>query len=310
MSKENVLQSLFGYPQKFSITVRTGEEGQDRLIRKENELKAERVLYEKASRIKDKENLDRDNEINELNDKNRAILMRIYELELLIQKETDIRNKIVEQQKAVVDYCNDIKEKYSDPEGTIESYKEEINDIQEQSRKLNEKYDSKIQKIEKDNKKLLFEYNEKLNLFNSQKASIVAAETKVADIKADLEQQKTTFEERAAVNKIKYDELEKKYANLQKKIYALQTDSEMRQSEKAERTKKMMKQAEQKEEIQRELEEMEKKNKEIEEQIADMGKQWKQYSTATLLTTTTERSRKGGKVASEKSFSTNPSFMK
>lgn len=284
MSNRNIVKNSAqtfreGFPRQFSIMVDVSDEGKDILVKKENELKAVNVLFKKVNNQREKENVFKDKEIEELNDRIQQLRVKNYDLDMAIANELKIKTQMQSEQNRIAHYCNDIKKKFDNSEKTIENYENTIAKMQNENEKLSQKYDIDLDDLERVNKKLISQIDEKINLFNKQKTMLLGSETKLSDIQGEIDQQRKTFEDRAAINKIKYDELEKKYSNLQKKIYNLQMNAELRRKDKMSQAKKMKLEYNEKEELEKQIEEFNKKNQELTEQINNVNKEWKHIST-------------------------------
>ena len=284
MSNRNIVKNSAktfreGFPRQFSIIVDVSDEGKDILVKKENELKAVNVLFKKVNNQKEKENVFKDKEIEELNDRIQQLRVKNYDLDMAIANELKIKTQMQLEQNRIAHYCNDIKKKFDNSEKTIENYENTIAKMQNENEQLAQKYDIDLDDLERVNKKLISQIDEKINLFNKQKTMLLGSETKLSDIQGEIDQQRKTFEDRAAINKIKYDELEKKYSNLQKKIYNLQMNAELRRKDKMSQAKKMKGDFTEKEELEKQIEEFNKKNQELTEQINNVNKEWKHIST-------------------------------
>ena len=284
MSNRNIVKNSAktfreGFPRQFSIIVDVSDEGKDILVKKENELKAVNVLFKKVNNQKEKENVFKDKEIEELNDRIQQLRVKNYDLDMAIANELKIKTQMQLEQNRIAHYCNDIKKKFDNSEKTIENYENTIAKMKNENEQLAQKYDIDLDDLERVNKKLISQIDEKINLFNKQKTMLLGSETKLSDIQGEIDQQRKTFEDRAAINKIKYDELEKKYSNLQKKIYNLQMNAELRRKDKMSQAKKMKGDFNEKEELEKQIEEFNKKNQELTEQINNVNKEWKHIST-------------------------------
>ena len=297
-----------GFPRQFSIMVDTSDEGKDILLKKKNELKAANVLFKKVNTQKEKENVLKDKEIEELNDRIQKLRVKNYDLDMAIANELNIKTQMQQEQNRIAHYCNDIKKKFDNSDKTIENYENTIAKMQNENEKLAQKYDIDLDDLERINKKLISEIDEKINQFNTQKTMLLGSETKLSDIQGEIDQQRKTFEDRAAINKIKYDELEKKYSNLQKKIFNLQMNAELRRKDKMTQSKKMKADFNEKEELEKQIEEFNKKNQELTEQINNVNKEWKHistrstnslYSSATRNTLRSERSSKRSRMSKQ-----------
>ena len=254
--------------------------GQDKLIKKENDLKHSNIIFKKANTQRTKENDVKDNEINTLNTQIQSMILKCYDLDMFINKEKQLRDEYEREQTRISHYCNEIKSKFANAKRTLYEYDMKLKRMKAENAKLSEKYDIEVEDAENGNKRLISLIDEKVSEFNGNKATIAGAENRLNDLKEEIEQQRKTFQERANINKIKFDELQKKYDNLQKKIYALQMNSEIRKKEKMKNNKhdnvndnnninhEM-------EEMEKQLKDIEDKNKQLNEEVLNVNKKWK-----------------------------------
>ena len=297
---------------EFEILVDESEKGEKELREKCQELKKLAEKIHKANELKIKENIMKDSEINSLNDNIEKIILNNYDLEVAIQKELELRNKYEGEQKRIAAYCNDLKRKFQNMEKTIQDYEDTIKSMNKENVDLQEAYERKIEQIEKDNQKLEKKIDDRINLHNQQKREIIENQNKVEGLKRDIEQQKSTFQERAMVNKIKYEELEKKYNSLQKKVYELQMIFDIKKSENVkQRLAKSKGKVDEIDVIEKKIKDDENNNLQLSNQIAELTKQWKEMSMGTestmeILTTNGNRTEK----RSSARFSTGPNKNK
>jgi len=88
-------------------------------------------------------------------------------------------------------------------------------------------------------------------------------------ILTDTEEQKNAFLERQMLNKIKYDELEKKLASLQKKIYEYQMNDDIRKAEMSISNVKLSTSRVVKDDMEMKLYTLDKQNQELVNNIKD-----------------------------------------
>ena len=87
------------------------------------------------------------------------------------------------------------------------------------------------------------------------------------------------------VNKIKYEELEKKYNTLQKKVYELQMIFDIKKSENTKnRIMKNKNKVDEIDVIEKKIKDYESSNLQLSNQIAELTKQWKEMSMGTEST--------------------------
>jgi hypothetical protein len=96
---------------------------------------------------------------------------------------------------------------------------------------LQTEYEKKISYLNEENKVISNKLDEKLQISNYQKNSIREYELRNDITLKEIEEDKNLYFEREMLNKIKYDELERKYASLQKKIYEYQMNEDIRRAE-------------------------------------------------------------------------------
>ena len=278
-SKHDFLKSLKhnDYPKQITINVDVSPCGKDKLIKKENDLKHNNMLFKKANTQRTKENDIKDNEIHTLNTQIQNMILKCYDLDMFIRKETQLRDQYEKEQTRISHYCNEIKSKFANAKRTLREYDMKLKRMKAENAKLSEKYDIEVEDAENGNKRLISLIDEKVSEFNGNKATIAGSENRLKDLKEEIEQQRKTFQERASINKIKFDELQKKYDNLQKKIYALQMNSEIRKKEKMKHSKHDNTNANvhEMEEMEKQLKDIEDKNKQLNDEVLSINKKWK-----------------------------------
>ncbi len=92
-------------------------------------------------------------------------------------------------------------------------------------------YDNKIGQIEFEIKKKKMRVEDRMKIIAVQRERINELESKVDLVLKETEDQKNNFAEREMVNKIRMDELENKYAFLQKRITEFQLNDDIRKAE-------------------------------------------------------------------------------
>jgi chromosome segregation ATPase len=266
--------------QKFELIIDQSKEGEKILEKKCHELKELADKIHKANEQKALKNKIKDKEIDDLNDQIHNIMLTNYDLEVAITKELQLRNTYENEQRKIAAYCNDLRAKFENMEKTINDYENAISNLKQENKDIAEAYEKKIEEIDNENKKTVKKIDDRIDLYNKQKREILENENKIENLLKEIEQQKNTFNERSMINKIKYEELEKKFNDLQKKVYELQMNTDIK---KTERIKK--KQKEKEKEKNNEMEKIEQKIKDYEEnneklmgQINELTKQYKDMS--------------------------------
>ena len=212
-------------------------------------------------------------------------MIRNYDLDMAIEKENELRNKLKREKIKIANYCNDIKEKFKDVDRTINNYEATIKSMKEENEKVADEYDVKIDELQVKNNRIVKRIEDRIELFNAQKAKIVNGENKVNVLLQHIEEQKNNFKERAMGNKIKYDELERKFANLQKKIYEMQMNFEIKKAETFHNYKKVDGVAIAKNNYEREIRKIEKENESLTKELIDMQHHWKNITSSDINTT-------------------------
>ena len=271
--------------EQFELIIDESEIGERELRKKCEELKKLAEKIHKVNILKRKENKIKDAEIDSLNNKIEKLNLNNYDLELAIQKELELRNKYEKEQKRIADYCNSLKKKFDNMEKTIQDYENTIKSMNQENVKLQETYEKKIEEIELNNTKLEKKIEDRINLYNQQKKEIIQNQSKIENLTKEIEQQKNAFNERFMLNKIRYDELEKKFSSIQKKLYELQMVLDIKKTEsKNARIEKSKGKVDEIEIIEKKIKDYENNNAKLTTQIAELTKQWKEMSMGTIST--------------------------
>ena len=116
----------------------------------------------------------------------------------------------------------------------------------------------------------------------------------------EIETQKNVFEERAALNKVRYSELEKQYSNLQKKVYEMQMNCELRKNEIVPKNSKKNKDGVLTQvDIEKQIQEYEENNEKLVQQIKELTKTWKEMSLGSASTANEGSSYIGGNTSNK-----------
>lgn len=211
---------------------------------------------------------------------------------MAIEKENEIRNKCEIEKNRIANYCNDIKKKFENVDRTIRNYEETVQHLKEENEKIADEYDIKIDELEQKNNKIVKRIDNRIDLFNHQKAQIIEGENKVNNILQSIEIQKNEFKEKAMINKIKYDELEKKFANLQKKIYEKQMSYEVKKAENIQNYKKIDVVSQEKTLYEKELQKIEDENIKLSQEINNMKQLWRSLTSIDMDSSSNNRKKK------------------
>ncbi len=180
------------------------------------------------------------------------------------------KNELEYEQLDVANYCNDLKYKFKNIEKTVEDYESLINKLELENQKINKTQSEKIEEITKENNEIKARLDEKLKIAKTQRSTIKELELKKEFILKENEEFRNSFLERELLNKIKFDELEKKYILLQKKIHESQKNEDIRKVEMQTESKKSLQGRWESDRILKEIEAYEKKNEELEQVIGNV----------------------------------------
>lgn len=211
---------------------------------------------------------------------------------MAIEKENEIRNKCEIEKNRIASYCNDIKKKFENVDRTIRNYEETVQHLKEENEKIADEYDIKIDELEQKNHKIVKRIDNRIDLFNHQKGQIIEGENKVNNILKSIEIQKNDFKEKAMINKIKYDELEKKFANLQKKIYEKQISYEVKKAENIQNYKKIDVFSQEKSLYEKELKKVEDENMKLSQEINNMKQLWRSLTSIDMDSSSKNKKQK------------------
>ncbi len=103
--------------------------------------------------------------------------------------------------------------------------------MKNENTQIQETYDNKIDELETDNKDYMNRLENKLVIEKSQRRKIVELQNKCTAEERVIEEEKLYFEEKIMIKNIRFQELEAKYANLQKKVYEIEMNSNIRKAE-------------------------------------------------------------------------------
>lgn len=157
------------------------------------------------------------NDIEEIKLENEAMLFSRFN-ESLEKQHLEI------SQKEITDYCNDMKRKSMNVENTISEYEKVVASRKVDIEEIKKEYEYHIQQSKAENKKTATE-NEEFEFQSDQlRNKIREYEIKIELVQKEIETEKASFNERDLLNRIKYENLEAKYAELQKKAFALQEE--------------------------------------------------------------------------------------
>jgi hypothetical protein len=171
------------------------------------------------------------------------------------------KNELEYEQGDLANYCNDLKYKFKNIEKTKSDYESLISKLEEDNQKINRTQSEKIEEFTNENKGIKARLDEKLKIAKTQINTIKELELKSEYILTENEDFRKGCLERELLNKIKFDELEKKYILLQKKIHEVQKNEDVRKVEMHTESKKSLQGKMESDMLAREIEINEKKMK-------------------------------------------------
>lgn len=92
-------------------------------------------------------------------------------------------------------------------------------------------YDRRIDQINRENNQLTDKIEDRLEILTRQRDEIIQCEIEENKLVRQIEDDKNSFLERQMLNKIRYEELEKKFVNLQKRVVEIQLGEKIRKAE-------------------------------------------------------------------------------
>lgn len=255
------------------IKVNNSTEGIQKVVDKYASLKISNENLNSLSQVEVEHDAKKEEEINKLNDYIQECISANDELKHSIAVELGVRHEYEDDQRNIANYCNDLKKKFSNIEKTIEDYEQTVSRIKNENIQIKENYDKKIEELEKENKKMLERLEDRLNIVKTQRNKIREVELKIEVELKDTEEQKNYFLEKQMLNKIKYDEMEKKYAALQKKMFEYEMNEDVRRAEIKSSSRKLNSSRVEVDEVGIKIAEYEKKNEELTNTIKDLSSQ-------------------------------------
>jgi len=265
---------MLEFPKKFSIIVNP-KNISSQIKNKTIEYDEKQNLFNKYKTIQTEKLNKIDNDINEKTNLINSLLVKIYNIDVNTKKELALRNKYENEQIRITNYCNDLKRKHSNIEQTKVDYENKIELLKYQNQQLAKEYDLKINTLNNENRNLNEQITDRINLYNNNKTEIVLYQNRIKEVLNEIEEQRIKFKEKEQVNNIKYEELENKFMNLQKKIYDLQMNNDLRKTELIKNRRIQKKIYNEKEDLENELKQLQNSNKELEKQIEKMNKYYK-----------------------------------
>ena len=239
----------------------------------------------RANILKTQENKIKDEEIDALNEEIRQLMITNFDLQTAIHKELELRHTYETEQRKIAAYCNDLSYKFRNMEKTISDYENTVKSMKKQNEDLADAYDKKIEEIDKENKKLQKRIDDRIELYNHQKNEIYEKTAKADNLGVEIQRQKDLFNERNAMNKAKFDELEMKYKDMLKKVYELQLGIGLKKADGIAKVGETLSPEEIKkleiQEIEKKIENCEQNNDELVEEINELNKQYKEMSKST-----------------------------
>ena len=250
-----------------------------------SEMKEIAEKIHKANLLKTQENKIKDEEIDNLNEEIRQIMLTNFDLQTAIQKELELRHTYENEQRKIANYCNDLSAKFRNMEKTISDYENTVQSMKKQNEDLADAYDKKIEEIDKENKKLQKRIDDRIELYNHQKDEIYEKTAKVDNLGVEIQRQKDLFNERNIMNRNKFDELQNKYKDMLKKVYELQMGIGLKKADGISKVGEILSPEEVKrlqiKEIEKKIESCEQNNEELVEEINQLNRQYKEMAKST-----------------------------
>ena len=244
-----------------------------------SEMKEIAEKIHKANLLKTQENKIKDEEIDNLNEEIRQIMLTNFDLQTAIQKELELRHTYENEQRKIANYCNDLSAKFRNMEKTISDYENTVQSMKKQNEDLADAYDKKIEEIDKENKKLQKRIDDRIELYNHQRNEIYVKSTKVDNLGVEIKRQKDLFNEKNIMNRKKFEELQNNYKDMLKKVNELQIGIGLKKADGIAKVGQFLSQEEikklQMKEIEKKILSCEEINNELIEEINELNKQYK-----------------------------------
>lgn len=183
--------------------------------------------------LRDKEliELSKDEEINQLNNMIDEYTTKNKEMRLQMHSEIKGKEEVEVDQRDIADYCNDLKRKFYNVDQTVEEYEKAIHSLQSETDLLVVNYENKINNLLDKNLHLKENMEYRKDIIEEQKNEIRELEISIDVILRDTEEQRIINQEKETLTRIKYEEMDRKYVALQKKVYEFQMNNEIRRTE-------------------------------------------------------------------------------
>jgi hypothetical protein len=218
---------------------------------------------------KEEQEKKKEEEIEIISEKIGELVMTQDYIKHVTSVQRNSKNELEYEQGDLANYCNDLKYKFKNIEKTKADYESVISKLEEDNQKINTTQSQKIEEFTNENKGIKTRLDEKLKIAKTQRNTIKELELKREYILIENEDFRKGYLERELLNKIKFDELEKKYILLQKKIHEAQKNEDVRKVEMHSETKKSLQGKMESDMLAREIEIYEKKNEDLEHAIGN-----------------------------------------
>ena len=250
-----------------------------------SEMKEIAEKIHRANVLKNQENKIKDDEIDILNEEIHKIMLTNYDLQTAIHKELELRQAYETEQRRIANYCNELSYKFRNMEKTISDYENTVQSMKKQNAELADAYDKKIEEIDKENRKLQKRIDDRIELYNHQKNEIFDKKAKVDSLGVEIKRQKDMFDEQNIMIRNKFDELQKKYKDMVKKVNELQLGIGLKKADGISKVGQYLSPEQRKKlqikEIENKILNCEQINEELEEEIIKLNKQFKDMTKST-----------------------------
>ena len=227
-----------------------------------------------------KENEIQNEEINKLNDEINSTILKNFEIKKKIQKKLAMRKNFENEQRKVAEFCNDLNFKFRHEKETLGNLENIVNELEIEIKEIADNYDKKISEIDTENQKLQKRIKDREELHRIQLGEISEKSAKINSLNFDIHRQNDLFNERVELHKKKFDNLQKKYEDILKKMIAIQIEINENYENHGRNKKKLptIKEKKTMEEIEKQIETCEQNNDELTQEIVTLNKQYKQIS--------------------------------
>lgn len=214
----------FGNNKKTYLELTLSKQDEDNAIRKQKTLIVSNYKLTQTLNFEKLKSVQMKDYIKKLNEKIEGIK---YENEAMIftKYKEDLEKDLLEKsQKQITDYCNSMKKRSNNIESTIRDYENIINDKRNELNNIKNEYEDFTSKAEEENSLLKANKMKLLDQSDALSKKIREMEITCDGILNEIDADRIVFNEKDLLNKIKYEKLETKVADLQKKAFSFQEE--------------------------------------------------------------------------------------